>query len=273
MKSNQIKLAITAATSIAAAALSTSAMSFAYQGTDELELLGTSPTELHAYTMRTRDGIECVAGDPCDPGENTLDQVFQIPNKTVCTGVVGTSCTGYPQVADNYCSAGASSCTQDADDISGSHNPTFLVTRFYDASDNGYLDLNAISAIDEWDLRTNEKGMITSGWYLANTTLGPGVNIVGVIDFDRKIQINLRGDIANVDEDCYLAGADRAAWQACATAQGVTYSSFGNIAYMTVPMGQGGSEKAVPVPAYAAAALGLGLVGVTMLAGRRRKVQ
>lgn len=94
----------------------------------------------------------------------------------------------------------------------------------------------------------------------------------GVIDID---------EVTSAITDADIASGPAAIATAINTVTGLSgwgANSISNLHYLTCDTtyggdGCGGSAKAVPVPAFAAGALALGLIGVTYVSGRRRSVK
>lgn len=294
MKLNRMKLAVAAAAGIA----SSSAMAIGYDAASET-VTGKTEREMHVWQVASLfEQGECTTAVCLGLGGGNTEilGIIDVPNKTLCVEAGDGSCDTFPQVEDRYC-GGAAPCAGHTNDLgqadtpdTAAFTPDHKVLRVYSANQtaNKFQSLGTdtlfpdasgnlvpITKFHSWDFTTAPNGKITSGYYIADTTFF-GTTIIGIVDFDNRVLINMSGTIANVNISCYQNTNTEAGYEACAALEtGVTYSNFSDASYITIPDTEQDSDlaKSVPVPAFAAAALGLGLVGITAMTSRRRQLK
>lgn len=262
-------------TGLTLAVASSSVFALGYTSTTDAPV-GTSLVERHAIQFTT-EASDCfdsplVGGNVC-VGAGSQDSeftvVFENNNLTTCVSPAGTCDPN--NVADSYVDGtnlaplGAARVHSPNNTTGGILRDLPLATTFSDLSSYG----------------TDANGKITSGVIIADSDFA-GVGTIGVFFFPEMIVRTFRGVSTSPEFDV-----------TCATNLGATFSDCGSdilggeidgtndvigaseqsFDYVTTPMGQSDASKAVPVPAYAAAALGLGLVGITIASSRRRTVR
>ncbi|MBT8138401.1 MAG: hypothetical protein KJP25_01430 [Gammaproteobacteria bacterium] len=287
------KLTSIALSSASALLLSSSAMAW-----DVWDYEGTAPRELHSTksVIPANPSPQCNPGTSCqilNPGteDGQVFAVIKMDNKTPG----GADGSGTP-VAECY-------TTTPADytgslDLNG--NPTWngstgdygKVTRlwqFLHAPAGGpiYDNISQDVIPDIMNICTNAEGKIVSGNYGFFTFVGFNVYSITTYDGDDRFAITFEnGTRGNSNENVPTAAeaaqviADfNAGTLNFADTYGATndwiVGSLVNFAYETCDILYecGQFNKAVPVPAFAAAALGLGLIGITLVTGRRRAIK
>lgn len=142
---------------------------------------------------------------------------------------------------------------------------------------------------------TNSEGQITGGYYGFFALGVTGINSYIVTSWDSKVAVAYQGGTAGAVSpfgnlpsfadtqtliDTYKSGGTASIGPYPGPAAGAGDTSwdlagFIDVAYTTCDVSTecGQFGKSVPVPAFAAAALGLGLLGITYLTGRRRAIK
>lgn len=290
MKLNAIKLAVASA----AMALTGGAFAMGYDSV-ETNPSGNRTVERHVWQTALEDG-ECTGLCQLTNSDNTEVQgIISIANATSCQEIGGL-CDPLPTQVDIYCGGDLSSTTScDADYGVGNYSSNapaqdmltvfapFANTlggqdRYPELGEFGNPGANPTTTF-AWKLTTAENGKITDGWYVADTSY-QGTTVIGFVNMNDANTTTghslttYYGTITSLDLDCFLDGNTTD----CTTGDFsmgpfATFSNFTALGYITAGVADIGSSKAVPVPAFAAAALGVGLVGITVLTGRRRQVK
>lgn len=140
---------------------------------------------------------------------------------------------------------------------------------------------------DIFDICTDEEGKIESGYLGFFTSIPNNPTVWSITSFDTRTAVSFANGSAGNQFQNVPTQADADAI-AASLASGVTppiapygaandwvFTGAGPIGYQTcdITTSCGNGGKAVPMPAFAAAALGLGLVGVTLLTGRRKSMK
>lgn len=140
---------------------------------------------------------------------------------------------------------------------------------------------------DLFDLCTDEEGKITGGYLGFFTQVPNNPTVWSITSFDSKMAVSFANGTAGTQFQNVPTAAEADAI-AASLASGTTpavapygaandwvWTNAGPIGYQTcdITAACASGGKAVPMPAFAAVALGLGLIGATVLTGRRRKVQ
>ncbi len=256
----KLKQAIKVAAGLATVAVATTATAF-----DSTPLSGGASTEIHAYDFKV---TECLAGCVATGGNDyELMSSYILPNPSPATGAFTE-----PQVVDTLeGSFDASGNLVVVQGPAGQFPTSGTASSYFPAF--AFTSVTGGSSALRWDVTTAPNGKIIDGWVLYNSLYG-GTNFT-VIDF------------LATGESCTYSGADPYAFvpdDHCGPSDGwntplsplptgAAKDAFGTIAYLTcdVDFECGQFGKSVPVPAFAAAALGLGLFGITYLSGRRSK--
>ena len=123
-----------------------------------------------------------------------------------------------------------------------------------------------------WDLTTDVQGKITGGWvFNESNSPSTGEPVYNFNSFDKRRAITLNvctgGEPTIGDAEAVMDGG--------AVPAGCTLTHHGDLAYETCDLTDecGQLSKSVPVPAFAAAALALGLAGITLVTSRRRSIK
>lgn len=293
-----------------AAAFSTSAFSIGYDA-EGSPLSGDAQYERHVWQTYTAV-CEAPPAGLCAATGSTDGEVLGIigfSNASQCT-LSGGVCVPTPATKDRYCGNKAGNPAIGTPDCTGTPAGTTLDTSSVpnqDAlwvyspnaaaitSELGSLQ-TAVAAVGAdtgstttyaWDFTTDVNGKIIcepgfDSFYVADTQYQSNtiVGIVNLCDTASPTGASLTtyvGDITLLDLSCIL-GAGGTANNVCNSGTygdpaGLTYSASNPLSYITEASDEVGGGKAVPMPAFAAAALGLGLIGVTTLTGRRRQVK
>ena len=289
----KMKLAIASASMLAAGG----AFALGYDA-DATTPSGDRLTERHVWQTALEPG-ECQGLCTATNAEETeVLGIVNIANATGCTPAA-TTCTPAPAVPDTYCGGNLTSTTSCAADYPGgfsSNAPVLQTVSVFspqaDPSAGNSIeselgqDTAPITVPFAWKIETNAIGKITAGWWLADTTFN-GVTVIGFVNLSDSsagtgasltTYYSNPAGIATVDIDCFLdgdstdCGIDNGGGGADFANGDVVFSNYTDASYITEACDEI-SGKAVPMPAFAAAALGLGLVGVTVLTGRRRQVK
>lgn len=265
----------------AAAVVAVSPQAFSYSHSDTSDTtgfvdIGRAQIEDHAISMATRSycTLSCV-GDP-----SIAVGAFQIEN--VSWGAAATpqedTLTAI-QVLD--ASGNAVSTT----------NATMNVWRSSAPSSGwGSFDLEAFagSEITDFEFTSNLEGKIIGGWMQMRSDYTPfGASVLcQMFDFDNQVATSYEGDpllggadtcqitidqVRGIQDPANPAAGNPAGWVATVDVNYI--SEFDYVTCDTSRACGASGAKAVPVPAFAAAALGLGLLGVTLVTGRRRKIK
>ena len=303
MKKQNLCLAVGAAA--ASALISTSAMAF-----DSVDWQGGALNEYHhtKTTLPTAGSPGCISGNCTNPvlfgtipGEASSNIIIQ--NKTA-----GGPAGAYTPTAECY-TFDAADYVFDASGnaIPDVTSPNFLsgdMNAILRTRNNQYVPgINPAIAANQntgnvdvqptvADLCTDEEGKITGGYYGFFSLGITGINSYVVTNWERRPAVGFQGGTAgavspfgnlptlaqvNAILDTYEtgttpsigpysgpnAGAGDTPWDAA----GVLVVAYDTCDTTTACASAG---KAVPVPAFAAAALGLGLMGITLVTGRRR---
>jgi len=147
----------------------------------------------------------------------------------------------------------------------------------------GQDDINAFSLTD-WNFQTNAAGKVTTGHIIGFINLGPGAQIIGTFNFDTGTLTTYYGPepLTAAEHTCLInsphdpdTDGNPATDDNCEDdlVNGGVLSRNAAFSYINVGEEELEFGKAVPVPAFAAAALGLGLIGITILTGRRRQIK
>lgn len=147
----------------------------------------------------------------------------------------------------------------------------------------GQDDINAFSLTD-WSFQTNAAGKVTTGHIIGFIDLGPGSQIIGTFNFDTGTLTTYYGPepTTAAEHACLINSPHDADTDGVPTTDDNCEDDLvaggilsRNAAFSYINAGEEELEfgKAVPVPAFAAAALGFGLIGITVLTGRRRQIK
>lgn len=274
-KKSAVALAIASAAGLAASGANASPY-------DSVVLTGGDPTEAHDLGFVVDVCIaDCV--DNLGTGLE-VDLLITIPNANPMLGSPGAPIS--PSAVDRYACRAPTGLANENSSFDASGNCVGVeLTRnigFFPAGGNILLEIPFSSVLQRYEFITDEEGRITSGFYLADFVFDD-IPFLLYVNVDQRFFCGVGGgtfpnyDIAAVNTAVAAGNFDCLAGQtsnfflssAASPAEGSALS------YNTCDVRDacGGSGKAVPVPALAAAALGLGLVGVTLLTGRKKKVQ
>ena len=295
-----IKLAIVST----AITLSSGSLAIGYDA-NSTQPSGDRITERHVWQTKlaTSDcnslcqALHLVGGE-----ETEMIGIFSIANATGCTPSA-TQCNLAPAEADTYCGGNLSSTTScDTDFGTGNYssnapnqdtlsqfsplaNPTGIPEQPISiefGTDNVFL-----TAPFAWKLETNVKGKITDGFYITEITF-LGVSTLVAVNFSdasSSTGASLTVYTSNptgsqtIDIDCLLDGdstdcnVDNGGGGTDWINGDVVFNNYTPLSYITGASDEVGGAKAVPMPAFAAAALGLGLMGVSLLTGSRRRMK
>jgi len=247
---------------------------------DSVVLTGGDPNEAHDLGFVVDICIaDCV--DNLGTGLE-VDLVINIPNASPMLGTAGAPIS--PTVSDRYaCRAPTGLANENSSfDASGNCVGVTLATNngFFPAGGNILLEIPFTSTMQRYEFLTDEEGKITSGFYLADFVFD-GIPFLLYVNIDERFFCGVGGGVFS-DYDMAAVNASAASGSFdCLAGQlpGFFLSSAASpaegsaLSYNTCDVRDacGGGGKAVPVPALAAATLGLGLVGVTLLTGRKKK--
>lgn len=245
---------MTLTTGIAAAvALASSVPSMAYY--DGTLFTGGSAIEAHALSYIGDKGY-CAASCITFAGLGSQNwQFWETPNQTPAMG--GTA------APDHLICAPAPACPILNQVINRNYNP------IANATGTG----GSGSTVEVCDLMQAPNGKILSGHYVSQS-------VYNGTTFDVFYSLSLRKAVSM--EGCTTPPTPAEAITSFSLVDPSTYAinscviaSFANLNYHTcdTTLECGQFEKSIPVPAFAAATLGLGLVGLTYLSGRRRKIK
>lgn len=283
MKKSTLKLAIATAS---AALLSSSAMAY-----DVFEWQGSSALEFHEIQVNSPgsdDLVQC--GPNCalfnGPGGGEIKTGFMIDNLYDASGNgPGEGNGGLGAIFECY------DAEPERIALGGgghAHLPTPQIPSI--VPENSGAQTSGIT-MDVSNVCTSAEGKIVSGINIYSLNVGNGLQVAFSFDFDNRLQIAFLGngpqgsggDVNNLPSfaDTAVITADVEAGIIPSGTFGDTntwvFSSSAPFAYLTCDLDPrydcATSGKAVPVPAFAAAALGLGMVGVTFLTSRRRAVK
>lgn len=134
------------------------------------------------------------------------------------------------------------------------------------------------------DVQVDSTGKITGGWSHNNTSIPAyGLLIDSYRDYGNGYTVVLDGCstspdfVTEVEPQLlnFLVDRDPADFDESALPSGCVLTSMMQVEYLTCDIDNecGQFTKSVPVPAFAAGALGLGLMGITFLTARRRSVR
>lgn len=254
------KTAISAAVGAAAVVAAPSAFSYAYEA--EAARSGLVNQEYHAAHLPL--GEICIL-DCAATGVNDRESQFAWSITNVSGGV------GATPVEDNITPI-----------LDASGNVINLDLKHYSVSGSSnffWFEFEIVGALGQswpdFDLTTAPNGKIIGGWtqqFLDATSQGGSVQC-GLYDFDNRREYSFGGTVDPLDTcNITIAQARDNYFNGTPLPFGASISYSAVIDYVTCDTAHacGSSAKAVPVPAFAAAALGLGLVGVTVLTGRRK---
>ena len=270
--------------SASAALLMTASSAIAY---DSQVLRGDAIKEYHhILTQLPKVGEPgCPVGSECDTSgasETEIHTILRIDNNYHITGNTNFGVVA----ADTYSGtggvavAGSFEGTPTAGDGDVKVLERFTWLPFFFGTGFGFT-----AAVDdfpgEWVLTTNAEGKIVGGQFtipgIASTPAGPTPNY-GLTDFDNNTEIGVTGCTPTLDLPTYIAMRDAGtifgAWTG-PNANSCVGGVVNNFAYHTCDINTecGQFGKSVPVPAFAAAALGLGLAGITLMTRRRRTIK
>lgn len=300
-----MKKSLTLTASILAAAMSSQSFGFAY---DTTEKLGTREFNYHAWSAKYAD--PSIPGTPAVAAQGAgfeTEAVFQLSNNQY-VGPAVPGADDFPRavgVTQHIASAPGlaevpgrvpNSTGADVTDATGD----YLVLGTFgpecaDGEPCGRSDeLGSITNITAFNLIHDAEGKIIDGYVVGDTYLPPpfDLTILGNITFQdgkghifcsfaggtsgvnfTELGITASLPISAIDTDPFGACED----QIPATGSTLVFQDVVKIDYATKECGLNdscaGAGKAVPMPAFAAATLGLGLLGVTALTGRKRKVK
>lgn len=253
------------------AAFSVASFGLAYDSTTDAPG-GTAELEHHAFVFKT-ELANCASTAFCSAAgsiDSDFISVFSLTNTTTCSAALGT-CSAV-NVADTYTGAGGAS-------TNGGGVPTDVFTRVHSPNCNvgGPIpclrDILLNTSFDEWNFTANEIGKLSSGYVIADSDFA-GNGTIGAFNLDTMIVRTYRGTTADATFNSACAVDPNADYLTCMAATQTTGPATEQpFQYITTPMSDLELAKAVPVPAFAAAILGLGLVAITVLTGRRRQVK
>lgn len=229
------------------------------------DMHGGSPRELQAFTatVESADPSVCGAGCLTNFGYDGINNyVMAYDNLTPAAGSTGAAT--FPQAEDHY----VGTCATGTEPCAGA--PFYLV---YDAflphligAAPTQYDLAPGSTIRRWDFTTGPNGKIIDGWIVHESLFGSVFTTF--VDFTNSAFCSMSGGTA---VDVNVSSIRTSGCNPTGTAP-LTWDATHNFAYVTCDITSecGQLSKSVPVPAFAAAALAIGLVGVTALTRRRR---
>lgn len=286
MKFNKLTAAILG--SIAAS----STMAINYDGAEPP--VGSRLAEWHAFSATSSSGTECApSGDNCGSSlESEFQAIITVLNKSSCTALTGV-CTNNPG-ADSYANGDTVSffdatvpgvVAAPALSVLGAHFHAPACDYTNDLTCG--RDFNLTNIICDYNFTTDENGKINSGFIVAESSLGGAAPIIGQFNFDNgsaelrsygvACDIDASGNLTNFDQTCLADPTQTPVGGAEGCFTGTGFETDNGVHRTTQPVDYvtavAGGGKAVPMPAYAAAALGLGLVGVTVLTGRRKALK
>lgn len=254
---------------------SMSTFGFGYDGVSN-PIAGTSGIERHAF-VNFGDPAGCLnpafcAGADSDNSESQIQ--LTVTNTSTCTLPTGPCIAA--NVVDTYQGTGGAATLGVAPTVDSFqiHSPECDQP----TNTNCGRDLPLVTALAGWDFITDATGKITSGYLYGDSGFGSPAGTVGVfiLEADGTKELRTyRGGSSQLILACAIdINADPST---CWTDDPGTPldgpAGASSFAYITVPMVEGSLNKAVPVPAFAAAALGLGLIAITVLTGRRRQIK
>ena len=253
--------------------------------------------------------VKCAPLEPCDTiygsGGLQAQSFIIINNKTIGspgTGVVDTQDT-YTFLSSDYDASGnpdtASPNFGDYQSIWRPQSHGYLPTIFPPVIAQGVTQQIPQSVLDPqgvypdvFEITTNAEGKITGGWYAFTAVNQAGEPRLIITDWDQSpiqaigfasgtIGDDFSGlptiaEVKSILADINAGNPPTAGYGAVYgpnadwKIQGVLDVSY-ETCDITFECGQFG--KSVPVPAFAAASLGLGLLGITYLTGRRRAIK
>ena len=283
MKKSTLAMAVAASS---AALMSTSAVAW-----DVFDWQGSSAQEFHELQVDSPgsdDPLQC--GPGCaffnGPGGGEIKTGFLVDNLYDASGNgPGEGNGGLGAIAECY------DAEPERIALGGgghAHLPTPQVPAL--VPENSTAATDGIT-MDVTTMCTSAEGKIVSGTNVYSLAVGVGVFAAFTYDFDNRYQIAFvgtgpmgsGGDANNLPtiDDAAAIFADITDGTIPTGTFGATntwaFSSGAPFAYLTCDLDPSydcaTTGKAVPVPAFAAAALGLGMVGVTFLTSRRRAVK
>ena len=235
--------------------------------------VGTSGLERHVVHLYTTPDncFETGSGNSCELAGTDFSEfsfILELQNKTTCSNAPTAGDCIAANVADNYDGATDLGLLGSAGGAN-LHVPNFPGATGLPAFDT-VLPFSFRSATN---FNTSALGKITDGVVLADSGL-TATGTIGVFFWPEQIIRTYRGDSSSANFNIPCATDLSQDFLTCGGTAGdasthVTPAAEQPFAYVTAEPSTG---KAVPVPAFAAAALGLGLVATTILTGRRRNV-
>ena len=277
MKKTQLIVALAAATG------ASGAFAFAYDSTTD-QPVGTAAIERHAVSFTT-EVTDCstsfdLTGDTvpdnacllAESQDSEFSASFEVANATTCSNGLGAACIA-ANVADTYTDGTALTNLGAA----WLHSPA-------NTNPLGGRDIPLTTTFSDFsNYTTDANGKITSGVVVADSDF-TSLSTIGVFFFPEQRIRTYRGDTTSSFYNNACATNLGVSFEACiainpstdpadqAANPSIVPASEQDFDYLTADV-SGTSSKAVPVPAFAAAALGLGLVGVTIASGRRRSLK
>ena len=286
--------AIGAACATSALLMSANTFALGYDSSSDAPS-GGREDELHAVQATTEAG-DC-APDPANPGTTFCDSsfsndseftsIFVVDNASPCVPIaaLGGACRNVgagvgavsANVTDNYSGGAFEAAVGPTPTVQ--YGSVFLPDCPEAAAAGAcFREFSLTSTFYSWNFNTAANGMITDGFLIADSNFGSGAATAGVFIFPELVFRTYRGAAPAgfptvADRDCVVdPNADYLTCWASASA-GTGPSSESQFDYLTYPSVDFQLVKSVPVPAFAAAILGLGLVGITLLTGHRRKIK
>jgi len=256
--------------------MSATSFGLGYDSAGDDKPTGARASEVHGVQFTTRlsdcpDPAVCAAAAS---GDSEFTAILEVQNLSTCASPTGT-CTPATAV-DNYVGDLGTA-------VSGVAPASPYTNIFLPACPVGAAaclrDLPLSSTFYDWDFTTDANGKIVSGHAIADSTFATS-GTVGVFVWPEKVIRTYRGDAstglatqAAVDCAVDLSQDFTTCWIDDAATPADGPSAEQDFEYVTYPESTGDLTKTVPVPAFAAALLGLGLVAITVMTGRRRQIK